>query len=323
LNLESYVKVFAGIVFTALGVVALGLNLADAGAPSLPLSVAGPEWRPLDQWGDKRLQTRLDQALTKHDAWQSLIRAGKMSIGLVDLTNPQAPRFAQVNGNTMMYGASLPKLMVLLAAFQGFEDGTLKETPKVHRDLIDMIRRSSNPAAGQVIGQIGLKKIEALASDRRYRFYDPQKGGGIWLGGTFSPGGETNPERITGLTHTATAYQLCRFYYLLAYGRLISPERSRQMLKILAFPDLPGKFVSVLEASVPPNYLYRKSGEVRGFHADSILVWDTGWRRYILVSLVEDDRGEQILKELVPVVEQVLRPSLPRRSVGAVEKPRR
>ena len=99
-----------------------------------------------------------------------------------------------------------------------------------------MIRRSDNHAASQVIGRIGLRKIEALASDRRYRFYDPQKGGGIWLGGTYSSGGEKNPEPMTGLSFTATAYQLCRFYYLLAYGRLISPERSRQMLKILAFP---------------------------------------------------------------------------------------
>jgi beta-lactamase class A len=213
----------------------------------------------------------------------------------------------------MMYGASLPKLMVLLAAFQGFEDGSLKDTPEVHRDLIEMIRRSDNLAASRVIGRIGLRKIEALASDRRYRFYEPKKGG-IWLGGTYAQGGEKNPEPITGLSHTATAYQICRFYYLLAYGRLINPERSRQMLKILAFPDLPGKFVSVLEKDVPPNYLYRKSGEVRGFHADSVLVWDTGWRRYILVAMIEDAEGEKMLKDLVPAAEAVLKPSRTGRS---------
>lgn len=301
-------KVFAAIVVAVLGLLALGLNLADAGPPPLPLG-SGPEWQPLSQRRDPRLQTRLDQALSKHDSWQSLIRAGKMSVGLVDLSNPKAPRYAQVNGDTMMYGASLPKLMVLLAAFQGFEDGSLKENPQVHRDLIEMIRRSDNHATSQVIGRIGLKKIDALASDPRYRFYDPKKGGGIWVGGTFVPGGEQNPEPITGLSHTATAYQLCRFYYLLAYGRLISPERSRQMLKILAFPDFPGKFVSVLETDVPPNHLYRKSGEVRGFHGDSILVWgEATWRRYILVAMIKDAGGEQILKELVPVAENVLRP---------------
>ena len=316
-------KVFAASVFVALGVLAMGLNLGDAGTPPLPLGVSGPEWRPLSQRGDQRLQAGLELALKQHAAWRPLLVQGKMSVGLVDLSNPKAPRLAQVNGDTMMYGASLPKLMVLLAAFQGFADGTLKETPQLHRDLIEMIRRSDNLAASRVIGRIGLRKIEALACDRRYRFYDPQKGGGIWLGGTYSHGGEQNPEPMTGLSHTATAYQLCRFYYLLAYGRLISPEGSRQMLKILAFPDLPGKFVSVLGKTVPLNHLYRKSGEVRGFHADSILVWDTGWRRYILVAMIEDAGGEQILKELVPVAEQVLRPSQPRQSVGAGEKPTR
>ncbi len=306
-------KVFAAIVLAVLGGVVLGLNPAGAATPPLPLGSAGPDWQPLSQRRDQGLQTRLDQALAKHGSWLSLIRTGKMSVGLVDLSNPKIPRFAQVNGDTMMYGASLPKLMVLLAAFQGFTDGTLKDTPQVHQDLIEMIRRSDNHAASQMIHRIGLRKIEALASDRPYRFYDPQKGGGIWLGGTYSSGGDKNPEPITGLSFTATAYQLCRFYYLLAYGRLISPESSRQMLKILAFPDLPGKFVSVLEKTVPPNHLYRKSGEVRGFHADSVLVWDRGWRRYILVSMIEDDRGEQILKELVPVAENVLRPGQPRR----------
>jgi beta-lactamase class A len=303
---ENGVKVVTAVLIAVWGVWGLGATLVHAGPPALPLTVSASEWRPLDQRLDQSLQTRLDQALKRQAAWQSLIREKKMSVGLVDLANPQTPRFAQVNGDTMMYGASLPKLMVLLAAFQGFADGALKETPQLHRDLIEMIRRSDNHASSLVIGQIGLRKIEALASDRRYQFYEPKKGG-MWLGGTFMPGGEVNPEPITGLSHSATAYQVCRFYYLLAYGRLVSPERSRQMLKILAFPDLPGKFVSVLEKAVPPNHLYRKSGEVRGFHADSVLVWD-GWRRYILAALIEDDRGEQILKELVPVAENVLKP---------------
>ena len=307
-------KVFCAAAAAVLGILALGLNLAEAGPPRLPLTISAAEWRPLPQRVDQRLQTRLEQALKRHASWQPLLVQGKMSVGLVDLSNPKAPRFAQVNGNAMMYGASLPKLMVLLAAFQGFEDRTLTETSEVHRDLIEMIRRSDNPAASRMIGRVGLKKIEALASGRRYQFYDPKQGGGIWLGGTYAHGGELNPEPITGLSHTATAFQLCRFYYLLAYGRLISPERSRQMLKILAFPDLPGKFVSVLEKTVPPNYLYRKSGEVRGFHADSILVWDPGWRRYILAAMIDDAGGEQILKDLVPVAEQVLKPGQPLRS---------
>ena len=309
-------KVFTAMVLAVLGVVAMGLNPGDAGTPPLPLGVFGPEWRPLSRRGDQRLQAGLELALKQHASWRPLMDGGKMAVGLVDLSNPTVPRFAQVNGHTMMYAASLPKLMVLLAAFQGFEDGTLEETSEIHRDLIEMIRRSSNPAASQMIKRIGLKRIEALMRDRRYGFYDPPTGGGIWVGGTYSLGGEENPEPITGRLYTATASQVCRFYYLLAYGRLISPARSGQMLKILAFPDLPGKFVAVLAGAVPPNRLYRKSGEVRDFHGDSVLVWGETWRRYILVGLIEDERGEQILRELVPVAEHVLRDSLPLRSLG-------
>ena len=191
-------KVFTAIIVAALGVVALGLNLAEAAPPSLPLGLSGPQWRPLSQRQDQGLQARLELALKQHASWQPLLVQGKMSVGLVDLSNPKAPRLAQVNGDTMMYGASLPKLMILLAAFQGFEDGSLKDTPEVHRDLIEMIRRSDNLAASRVIGRIGLRKIEALASDPRYRFYDPKKGGGIWLGGTYAPAAKRipNPLRV-------------------------------------------------------------------------------------------------------------------------------
>lgn len=313
-------RVFTAILVAVLGVAALGVSPGDAGAPSLPLNSPDPEWRPLSQWRDQKLQSRMDQALYRHASWQPLLIQGKMAVGLVDLSDPKAPRLAQVNGDTMMYAASLPKLGVLLAAFEGFEDGSLKETSEVHRDLIDMIRRSSNAAASQVINRIGLGRIEARLREPRYGFYDPQKGGGIWVGGTYSHGGDENPEPVTGRLYTATAYQVCRFYYLLAYGRLISPARSGQMLKILAFPDLPGKFVAVLAGAVPPDRLYRKSGEVRGFHADSVLVWAGTGRRYILVALVEDEGGEKILRELVPVAEEVLRPGPPRRSAGAGEK---
>ncbi len=105
-----------------------------------------------------------------------------MAVGLVDLSDVRSPRFAQVNGNSMMYAASIPKLAVLLAAFQGFENRTLPQTPQIMLDLNDMIRESSNSAAAAMIERIGLSKIESLLLSPRYQFYDPRQGGGIWLG---------------------------------------------------------------------------------------------------------------------------------------------
>jgi beta-lactamase class A len=300
-------RLFILVLLAVLLVCPLGMNRVSAAALKLPLTVADLDWRSLDQRWDRRLQARLDLALKKHALWQSLINEQKMAVGLVDLSDPKKPRFARVNGNTMMYAASLPKIAVLLAAFQGFEDGTLKETREVHADLIEMIRRSDNLAANQVIHQVGLRRIAAVILDPRYRFYDQKQGGGLWVGSDFGLHLEQYPEPLKNLDHAATVDQVCRFYYLLAYGKLINRERSRQMLKILAFPDLNDKFVQALGNAVPPNYLYRKSGEWKLWSSDSILVWTGTWRRYILVAMVEDAQGENILRQLLPAMEQVLR----------------
>jgi beta-lactamase class A len=308
-------KLLVIIICGALAVFALGAPPGQAATlPPLPLRLSSPPWQPLYQRRDWGLQNRLEQALKRQPSWRFLLATGKMSVALVDLTNPRAPRFAQINGRIMMYGASLPKLAILLAAYQGFQNGALRETPQIHSDLIEMIRRSDNEAAGRLTARLGLGKIEALIQSSRYRFYDAASGGGLWLGSGYVAGGEHRHEPLKDLTHAATAYQVCRFYYLLAYGRLVNPERSRQMLKILAFPDLHDKFLKALEPKVPPWRMYRKSGEYGLYHSDSILVWGTSWRRYILVSLVEDRQGEKVLEDLAPVVEKVLKSSpAPRR----------
>lgn len=306
--MKPLIAIFLGL----LAFLAPGAGLADlASALRLPLSIPDHRWRPLNQTWNRGLQAQLDQALQRRQLWRSLLQAEKMAVGLVDLSNPGAPRFAQENGGTMMYGASLPKLAILLAACQGFEDGTLKETPQVKADLRDMIRRSDNAAAGRLTESLGLERIEALLTAPRYRFYDAAAGGGIWLGSGYAPGGERRPEPLQGLLHTATANQVCRFYYLLAYGRLVSPARSRQMLEILSNPELRDKFVQVLEPAVPGPRLHRKSGEWQKWHLDSILVWGEPWRRYILVCLVEHEQGEKILQDLVPVVEGLLKAKSP------------
>ena len=58
------------------------------------------------------------------------MRKKKMAVGIVDIGDPEAVRFARVNGSVMMYAASLPKIAVLLASAQALEDGRIKETPR-------------------------------------------------------------------------------------------------------------------------------------------------------------------------------------------------
>jgi beta-lactamase class A len=287
----------------------LGLQGPALALPGLPIPPSQGQWQPLEHWQNPELQANLNRALKQRSLWQCLMAEHKMAVGLVDLANPKVPRFAQVNGNTMMYAASIPKLAVLLAAFQGFEDRTLTQTPEIMLDLNDMVRESSNSASAAMIGRIGMSRIQSLLLNPKYRFYDAKQGGGIWVGATYDSYGERRPEPLKNLYLAASATQVCRFYYYLAYGKLISSKRSIQMLQVLSSPGLHDKFVSVLERSLSPDRMFRKSGTYRSTHCDSVLVWGEGWRRYILVALVEDPQGEQILQELLPVAERLLRQS--------------
>ena len=44
-------------------------------------------------------------------------------------------------------------------------------------------------------------------------------------------------------------------------------------------------------------------------HADSVLVWGKDGRKYILVALIEDAGGEQIIRDLVEPIEKVIKKS--------------
>jgi beta-lactamase class A len=104
--------------------------------------------------------------------------------------------------------------------------------------------------------------------------------------------------------------QVCRFYYQLAEGHLISPARSAQMLEDLSDPGIHHKFVAAIERRAPLARIFRKSGTWQNWHSDSALVRGPDWRNYILVALVESPNGETILRELVPAAEEILHPGL-------------
>ena len=40
--------------------------------------------------------------------------------------------------------------------------------------------------------------------------------------------------------------------------------------------------------------------------ADSVLVWDETGGKYILAAMVENEQGEEILRQLVPVIQHLL-----------------
>ncbi|WP_342774036.1 serine hydrolase [Muriicola soli] len=268
------------------------LFLCNAWLPAqgdLPLSVSPTKIKPLRSLLDTTLQMSLENQVLKNPQWKKLIESKRMAIGLVDLRDPENVRFARINGNHMMYAASLPKIAILLAAVDAIDKGELKETSEVKKDMRLMISKSDNRASTRMIDRVGYDKIEDVMTDPKYEFYDEETGGGLWVGKRYGGGGDTNREPLKNLSHAATVTQVCRFYYLLANGKLVNRERSIQMLDMLENPQLHHKFVNTLNILAPDARIFRKSGSWRNYHSDSALVWGIDKnRRYIIVALIED-----------------------------------
>ncbi len=274
----------------------------------LPLQVPNNNIRPLRSLLDTSLQRSLENQILKNPEWKKLIETKRMAVGLVDLRDPENVRFARINGNHMMYAASLPKIAILLAAMDAIEKGELKETAEVKRDMRLMISKSDNQASTRMIDRVGYAKIEEVMTNPKYEFYDEDTGGGLWVGKRYGGGGDTHREPIKNLSHAASVTQVCRFYYLLANGKLVNQERSAQMLDIMENPELHHKFVNTLDVVAPDARIFRKSGSWRNYHSDSALVWGVDKnRRYILVALIDDPDGEQIIRSLVRPVETTLK----------------
>lgn len=297
-------SLFFALFFSASQILAQG-PLAFASIPAFSYT-ADYDLPPLLNCADEQFQDDLEAVILKNPIWKKLASENKLAVGLVDLSDMRDIRFAEINGDQMMYAASLPKIAVLLTAMDALESGELKDTPEVRKDMRLMISKSDNHASTRMIDRLGYDKIEAVLTSDRYKLYDKEKGGGLWVGKRYAASGNKNPDPLKGLSHAATASQISRFYYLMLQGKLVCRERSQEMMECMVDPQLHHKFVNTLNKIAPEAKLFRKSGSWRTFHSDSIMVWGPD-RQYILTALVNDSNGEKIMRELVYQVEKVLK----------------
>ena len=130
---------------------------------------------------DRSLQRRLKRAVNNMGLGNA-IKKGKLALSLVDITRLDRPRVAAINGDRMMYAASLPKIAILLAAFEKMDREGRRPTRKLKKQLQRMIRRSSNPDATAVMRHVGNRYIAKVLESNRYRRYDRKHNGGLWVG---------------------------------------------------------------------------------------------------------------------------------------------
>ena len=259
------------------------------------ICVSARDYPSLWQSADPVLQDKLEELIEQQGLMQQ-VKDGHLALALVDISDPYQPHQASLNGDEMIYAASLPKIAILLGAFVQIEAGVLEESDALLSELILMIRYSDNNAATRVLDLVGRDKLLDILQSLRFKLYTKDHDGGIWVGKDYARKGAYQRDPLHNLSHGASVMQVARFYYLLDTNRLVNPELTRQMKEILSKPAISHKFVKGLK-SVPDAVLFRKSGTWKDYHADSALVV-FGSNRYILVGLVKNKQGGRWLSEL-------------------------
>lgn len=277
---------------------------ASTSEPKLLQRSATMNWPVLEEAGDPWLQNALIRKLGQLDLLKQC-EHNKLMIALVDITNPAQPRMASYNNDSMIYAASLPKIAIMLGAFQAAESQRLIMDDEFETLIRKMIQNSSNSAASAVLERVGMAYLAELLTSEPYLLYDEERNGGLWVGKPYARKQAWRRDPLHNLSHGATPFEVARFYYLLETGRLVSPQASAKMKAILANSSINHKFVRGLKEGRPGSKLFRKSGSWRSYHADSAIIERDG-RKYIAVALANNPKAGRWLSQLIVGLDDII-----------------
>lgn len=221
--------------------------------------------------------------------------------GVIDLRRRE---LALIEPDRLFYGASVPKIGILLTYFETHPESARQLAPETRRELGLMIKKSSNELAAKYSLQLGLGQIRAVLE--KYGLYDATRGGGIWVGKHYGVTGERIGDPVGDHSHSSTIRQMLRFCLLLEQGKLVSPEASLRMREIFASPDIThedNKFVKGLQDR--DVEVLRKSGSWEEWLHDLAIV-KGGGRHYILAALTKHPAGDEYLTDLAEAIDTEL-----------------
>jgi beta-lactamase class A len=285
---KPIVVCLAGMLFVMAGVAMLS-PVAAVADPRLS------DTAQLPARTDAELQSALERLVRGQGLWSQVV-SRRLALGLVDITDIDAPRYAALNPDHMMYAASLPKIAILLGAYVELSQGDLRLDAGLHKDMVSMIRHSDNASATRVLEKVGRQDLIDILTSDRLRLYDPARNGGLWVGKDYASNNAYQRDPLHDLSHGATVYQVARFFYLLEKGELVDDAYRDDMKDILSRPGISHKFVAGLR-SRPAVELFRKSGTWRDYHADAAMVESRG-HRFIMVGLAHHPEGGKWLMQL-------------------------
>lgn len=228
------------------------------------------------------------------------VERGRTAAGVFDLRDG---RLAMIDPDRIEYGASVPKIGILLAWFALNRDWKEKLDAQTRVELGQMAKASSNEMAAKFSRELGLQRIQEVLNT--HRFYEVSRGGGIWVGKHYGADDERIGDPVGNNSHGATVRQVLRFFLMLEQGELVSAEASAAMREIFASPEIPHDPIKFVKGLADRDVqLLRKWGSWEDWLHDSAIVSGPG-RRYILVALTRHPRGDDYLEELAAAVDDL------------------
>ena len=234
---------------------------------------------------DEGLKARIDKAVANACGAprKAPLAPGQLAVTVVDITRPDAIRWASHRGDQAIYPASVVKLFYLVAAHRWLEDGRIEDSEELRRALKDMIVDSSNEATHYVLDVLtGTTSGPELTPDALRAWQDQRNAvnryfaslgyAGIncnkkpWCEGPY--GRETQAIRLfeprrNFLTTDAAA----RLMSEIALGKAVSVERCKQMKALLS-----------RDPKAKPTPEDQTTGFVAGGLPDGALLWSkAGW----------------------------------------------
>ncbi|HXI72473.1 MAG TPA: serine hydrolase [Verrucomicrobiae bacterium] len=249
---------------------------------------------------DPKLQAKLETIDTTLRAKYG-ITSEQTEAGLLDLNTL---RLAMIHPDREEYAASIAKIGILLAYFQMHPDAATNLNTQTRHELGLMAKASDNEMASKFSHELELKQIQAVLNS--YGFYDPNHGGGIWMGKHYGKDGERYGDPVGDNSHAATVRQLLRYFLMLEQGKLVSPAASKTMREIFASPDIPHDDIKFVKGLDGRNVqIIRKWGSWENWLHDSAVVTGGG-RHYILVALTQNPKGDEYLVDLAVAVDDLM-----------------
>lgn len=268
---------------------------AETRSPSIPEFRLSAQAKDLRLQFDVKLDVCLQSALSRIDeeiATPLGIPREHRAFGIVDL---KGPRVAMINADRMFYGASVPKIAIVLEYLRQHPEFVHQPDSRIMRELQLVIKRSDNALAAKYGRLADLVEIQKMLLSSQYHLYEKDHGGGLWCGKYYGSDLPRAGDPLNDLSHAATVRQCLRYYLMMEQGRLGSPALCGRLREVFAAPWLvfhDDNFVSGLKGM--GLTLIRKNGLWEDWHLDTARV-ALADRSVLIAGIVHHPNGPKYL----------------------------